>query len=72
MNDDLPCAQDHFREALISLMGLAHSQMEPQEIVFTGVSVLSSYCYTMAPTSDIATKTLTVSIQQGKEDATDE
>ena len=33
MTDDLP-AQDHFREGLVSLMALAHQQMEPQEVVF--------------------------------------
>ena len=67
MTDDLPCAQDHFREGLLSLMALAHQQMEPQEIVFSGISLLSNYCYEMAPSDDVAERTIAVSVEDGRE-----
>tara|TARA_R100001460_G_scaffold6986_1_gene18010 strand:+ start:1628 stop:1843 length:216 start_codon:yes stop_codon:yes gene_type:complete len=68
MTDDLPCAQDHFREGLVSLMALAHQQMEPQEVVFFGIAALTSYCYTMAPNDDVAQRTIDAAIETGKED----
>lgn len=68
MTDDLPCAQDHFREGLVSLMALAHQQMKPHEIVFCGISVITNYCYAMAPSNGVALRTIEEGIEHGKED----
>lgn len=64
---DMPCATDHFREGLISLMALAHQSVPPQEIVFAGISLFTSYCYEMAPDDDVADRTIEASLQDGKE-----